>query len=146
MSTIQSAKERNDAVSDEQAMLEVMALLDDWEAPEPTPWFDSRLMARFREEQQRAPSGWFARLRDRFQLGNPVGYRPMLAGAMALVLLAAGGGGYLEFSSMQRSAAANTSRTLQDLQVLDNNSQAIQQMDQLLDGQDDNGASNGSAL
>ena len=140
MDIMMSAKERNAAVSDEQAMLEVMALLDGWEAPEPSPWFDSRMMARFREEQSRVPAGWFARLRDRFQFGNATGYRPVLAGAMALVLLAAGGGSYLEFSHFQQSAPP-PSRILQDLQVLDNNSQAIQQMDQLLDGQDDNSTS-----
>ena len=145
MNAVRSASERNGTVSDEQAMLEVMALMDEWEAPEPSPWFDNRMMARFRDEQQRAPASWFARLRDRFQLGNPVGYRPVLAGATALVLLA-GGGSYLGLTYSQHSAPAGTSRTLQDLQVLDNNSQALQQMDQLLDGQDDDSASNGSAL
>ena len=145
MSTTIKAKEGIRAVSDEQAMLDVMALLDEWEAPEPSPWFDSRMMARFREEQSRAPEGWFARLRDRFQFGNPVGYRPVLAGATALLLLA-GGGSYFGFMHTQQTAPAGTRRTLQDLQVLDNNSQAIQQMDQLLDGPDDNSASSGSAL
>ena len=145
MSTVQSAKERNGAVSDEQAMLDVMALLDEWQAPEPSPWFDNRMMARFREEQTRAPEGWFAQLRDRFRFGNPIGYRPVLAGATALLLLA-GGGSYFGFMEMQRPAPAATSRTLQDLQVLDNNSQAIQQMDQLLDSQDDNSPNGGSAL
>lgn len=145
MGIVQNVKERNGAASDEQAMLDVMALLDEWEVPEPSPWFDGRMMARFREEQERAPAGWFAQVRDRFRLGNPIGYRPMLAGAMALVLLA-GGGSYLGFTHTHQPVPAGTSRTLQDLQVLDNNSQAIQQMDQLLDGQDDNSASSGSAL
>ena len=145
MGHIQNAQERNGAVSDEEAMLDVMALLDEWQAPEPSPWFDSRMMARFREEQTRAPESWFARLRDRFRFGNAVGYRPVLAGATALVLLA-GGGSYFGFMHTQQPAPANTNRTLQDLQVLDNNSQAIQQMDQLLDGPDDNSANEGSAL
>ncbi len=126
-------------------MLDVMALLDEWQAPEPSRWFDGRMMARFREEQERASEGWFARLRDRFQFGNPVGYRPVLAGAMALVLLA-GGGSYFSLTRTQQPEPGSTSRTLQDLQVLDNNDQAIQQMDQLLDSQDDSSASNGSAL
>ena len=145
MGTTLNTQERNGAVSDEQAMHDIMALLDEWEAPEPSPWFDSRMMARFREEQQHAPAGWFARLRDRFQFGNPVGYRPVLAGATALLLLS-GGVSYFGLTHMQHAASVSTSRTLQDLQVLDNNDQAIQQMDQLLDGPDDNSASNGSAL
>ncbi|WP_419806167.1 hypothetical protein [Terriglobus sp.] len=145
MSTILNAKERDGAVSDEQAMLEMMALLDEWEASEPSPWFEGRMMARFREEQTQAPAGWLARMRDRLQFGNPIGYRPLLAGATALLLLA-GGGSYFGFTHTQHTAPAVTSRTLQDLQVLDNDDQAIQQMDQLLDGQDDNSSSNGSAL
>ena len=36
-------------------MREMMLLLDDWKAPDPSPWFDGRMMARFREEQARAP-------------------------------------------------------------------------------------------
>jgi hypothetical protein len=144
MATLLSSNERNKPVSDEQAMHDVMALLDEWQAPEPSPWFDGRMMARFREEQQRAPEGWFARLRDRVQFGNPIGYRPVLAGATALLLLA-GGGSYFGFAHTHPAAPTSTSRTLQDLQVLDNNDQAIQQMDQLLDS-DDSNSSSGSAL
>lgn len=144
MATLLSPHERNQSVPDEQAMHDVMALLDEWQAPDPSPWFDSRMMARFREEQQRAPESWFARLRDRVLFGNAVGARPLLAGATALLLLA-GGGSYFGFAHSHQSAPVATSRTLQDLQVLDNNDQAIQQMDQLLD-QDDNDSNNGSAL
>ena len=120
-------------VSDEQAMHEMMALLDDWKAPEPTPWFDARMMARFREEVQREPEGFFARLRDRFLYGNTATLKPMLAGAMAL-LLVAGGGSWLEVSHLQQPAKpAAVSATVQDLQLIDNNDQTIQQMNQLLD-------------
>lgn len=129
------------AVSDEQAMAEMMDLLDDWKVPEPSPWFDARMMARFREEVERKPEGFFARLRDRFLFGNAIGLKPLVAGAMALVLVA-GGGGYLEIAHVQSSSAVATSATVQDLQILDNNDQAIQEMDQLLDGPVDNGTSN----
>ncbi len=121
-------------ISGEQAMAEVMSLLDEWKAPEPSPWFDARMMARFRAEVEREPQGWLARLRDRFLFGNAVSMKPMLAGAMALLLVA--GGGYLEMSHLQAMRSATTSATVQDLQILDNNDQAIQQMDQLLDGSD----------
>jgi len=35
-----------------------MALLDEWQAPEPSPYFDIRLQARVREEMARPASGW----------------------------------------------------------------------------------------
>ena len=126
-----SAKKTTE-VSDEQAMQEMMALLDDWKAPEPSPWFDARMMARFREEVQREPEGFFARLRDRFLYGNTAAMKPMLAGAMAL-LLVAGGGSWLEISHLQQAKTQAISATVEDLQILDNNDQAIQQLNQLLD-------------
>ncbi|MFI5102908.1 MAG: anti-sigma factor family protein [Terriglobales bacterium] len=36
-----------------------MALLDEWQAPEPSPYFDTRLQARLREELARPAAGWF---------------------------------------------------------------------------------------
>ena len=127
-------------VTDDQAMREMMGLLDEWQAPELSPWFDGRMMARFREEQQRAPESWFSRVRDRFLFGNTVSMKPVLAGAMAL-LLVAGGGGYLQLQHSQRAMPVQASATVQDLQLLVNNDQAIQGMDQLLDG-DDSGQAN----
>ena len=46
-----------------------MALLDTWEAPEPNPYFLTRLKARLHEERQAEPAGWFERLRARFAYG-----------------------------------------------------------------------------
>ncbi len=44
-----------------------MALLDEWQAPEPSPYFDTRLLARVseerREEMARPQRGWFSWLR-----------------------------------------------------------------------------------
>ena len=37
-----------------------MALLDEWQAPEPSPYFDTRLQARLREEMARPPAGWLS--------------------------------------------------------------------------------------
>ena len=130
------SEKKTTGVSDEQAMAEMMALLDDWKAPEPSPWFDARMAARFREEQQRAPEGLFARLRDRLLFGNTNAMKPLMAGAMAL-LLVAGGGGYWEMQQGTPAAQpAHVSPTVQDLQIIDNNAQAIQQMNQLLDDSD----------
>src|SRR5215470_15053290 len=71
-----------DACADKFAeMQKTMALLDEWQAPEPSPYFDTRLMARVREERakpQRSP--WFSWFR-----------MPVLVGALALVLMMSGG-------------------------------------------------------
>jgi anti-sigma factor RsiW len=59
-----------------------MALLDEWQAPEPSPYFDTRLQARFREERRqevtRPAAAWFHWLR-----------RPAWAGSLAAVIFAA---------------------------------------------------------
>src|SRR5437868_14876415 len=62
-------------------MRKTMALLDDWQAPEPSPYFDTRLAARMREERAKPERvNWFSWFR-----------MPVLAGALALVLMMAGG-------------------------------------------------------
>lgn len=60
---------------------QTMALLDEWKAPEASPYFDSRLRARMREEAA-APQGWWAALK------TPAFLRPMAATAFVLVLAA----------------------------------------------------------
>jgi hypothetical protein len=62
-----------------QGFKQTMALLDEWQAPEPSPYFDTRLAARLREEVARPAAGWFAWLR-----------RPALAMSLAAFLLAGG--------------------------------------------------------
>jgi len=39
---------------------QMMALLDEWKTPEPSPYFDVRLQARLREEMAKPPAGWLA--------------------------------------------------------------------------------------
>lgn len=45
-----------------QEFRETMALLDEWQAPEPSPYFDTRLGARLREEMARPRLAWYERL------------------------------------------------------------------------------------
>src|SRR5690349_3021218 len=54
-----------------------MALLDEWQAPEPSPYFDTRLRARLREEAANQPRHWFAWV-----------HRPALAASLAVILVA----------------------------------------------------------
>jgi predicted anti-sigma-YlaC factor YlaD len=45
-----------------QEFRETMALLDEWQAPEPSTYFDTRLAARLREEMARPQLAWYERL------------------------------------------------------------------------------------
>lgn len=62
-------------------MRQTMALLDEWQAPEPSPYFDTRFAARMREERAKPQrAAWLSWFRA-----------PVLAGALALVLTMVGG-------------------------------------------------------
>ncbi|HEX3374538.1 MAG TPA: hypothetical protein VHS13_10035 [Edaphobacter sp.] len=116
------------------------ALLDSWEAPEPSPYFDQKLAVRLREEQAKPPAGWFERMKARLLFNTGRQFRPALAGGLALILLV-GGGTFANLSGFGRSTP-QVSAAVQDLQILDRNDQALQTMDQLLqdDGPGDDAA------
>lgn len=116
------------------------SLLDTWEAPEVTPYFDQKLAVRLREEQAAPAAGWFERLKDRLLFNTGRQFKPALAGVMALLLLAGGGG--IGVSTLMHPHKVPISATVNDLQILDNNEQALQQEDQLL--QDDGPADSGT--
>jgi len=113
------------------------ALMDAWTAPEPSPYFDSRLRARVREAAQAEPEGFFERLHAFLTFSTGRQLRPALTGVLMLLLLIGGGtfAGFYEHSNHSSQPAA--SATVNDLKILDNNAQALQQMDQLLDSGDD---------
>jgi hypothetical protein len=106
------------------------AVLDAWKVPEPSPYFDQKLAVRLREEQALQPAGWFERLKSRLLFNTGRQFRPALAGALALVLVV-GGGTFADVSGFLNSKP-QASATVQDLQILDKNDQALQTMDQLL--------------
>ena len=54
---------------------QTMALLDEWKAPEPSPYFDVRLQARLREEMAQPHTGWLTWFR-----------RPVLAAALTVLM------------------------------------------------------------
>jgi anti-sigma factor RsiW len=60
-----------------QGLRQTMTLLDEWRAPEPGPYFDTRLGAAIREEMQRPAAGWLHWLR-----------RPAMAVSLAAVIVA----------------------------------------------------------
>ncbi len=116
------------------------ALMDSWAAPEPSAYFDGRLHARLREVQSEAPEGFWSRVRSFFLYSSRHRMRPVLAGALSLVLIAGGGGTLLGHFGHNEAIAVKTSPALNDLKILDKNAQALQQMDQLLDSDDDGSA------
>ena len=124
-----------------QALEATFALLDSWEAPEPSVYFDQKLAVRLREEQEMPAAGWFERMRSRLLFNTGRQFRPALAGALALGLLIAGGA-FADLSGFPHPAKTQISATVNDLQILDKNDQALQTMNLLL--QDDNSSNDNS--
>jgi anti-sigma factor RsiW len=113
------------------------ALLDHWTAPEPSAYFDVKLHARLREAQASGPEGFWSRTRAFLMYSTGHRLRPALAGAMVLAVVLAGGGTFAGLYEHNSPVAVQASPTVNDLKVMDNNAQALQQMDQLLDPSDD---------
>ena len=100
---------------------QTMALLDEWKAPEPSPYFDVRLQARLREEMAKPQAGWLAWFR-----------RPVLAAALT-VLMGVGVGLFLTNDSgryvpnknvvavVEPPPQAEPGTAVSDLQSLENN-------------------------
>src|SRR5574337_2229529 len=62
-----------------QGLRQTMALLDEWQAPEPSPYFETRLQARVKEEMARPAAGWLHWWR-----------RPAMALSLAAAIVAGG--------------------------------------------------------
>jgi anti-sigma factor RsiW len=97
-----------------KAMRATMALLDEWQTPAPSPYFDVRLQARLREEMAKPPTGWLQWFR-----------RPVLAAALT-VLMGVGVGLLFTHSSYDPgqnpvAEVAEPGTAVSDLQALDRN-------------------------
>jgi anti-sigma factor RsiW len=112
-------------------MRKTMALLDEWQVPEPSPYFDVRLQARLREETAKPATGWLQWFR-----------RPALA--LSLTILIAVGvmlvsrktgvvpsNGANEVAQAQDATQPGTA--VGDLQALDNNDELYANFDVLDD-------------
>src|SRR5580692_7978001 len=67
-------------------------LLDEWQAPEPSAFFDAKLYARLRTEQTTtAPASFFERAKAWLLYNTNLQMRQLAAGAMALVVVIGGG-------------------------------------------------------
>jgi anti-sigma factor RsiW len=119
------------ACAEEVASLrETMSLLDEWQAPEPSPYFSTRVRARVREERANQSVGWLAWLR-----------RPAVMTAAAALL--AVGVGMLEGAHWKTDHQGKgpgprgtvTVSAVSDLQYLDNNADLFSDFDALDDNQ-----------
>lgn len=130
-----------------KAMQQTMALLDEWQAPEPSPYFATRLSARVREEAQQ-PVGFAARLRDAFSSAFLIGRKAGLAAAMTVLLL----GGLVMFRSADNSAdehphsaeavPVDRGTPVADMETLDRNFDMYANFDLLDDVGSNTGVSN----
>jgi hypothetical protein len=101
---------------------QTMALLDEWQAPEPSPYFDVRLQARLREEMAKPQAGWLAWFR-----------RPVLAASLTVLMGVGVGLFFARNSGMYysggnrvaimdpQSSMSEPATGLSDLQALDKN-------------------------
>ena len=111
-------------------MRKTMALLEEWQAPEVSPYFDTRLQARLREEKAKeaARRGVLAWIR-----------KPMLAAVAALLFVAGAVWFRGDFGHQQQVAEApvyvpaQPGTALGDLQALDKNHDMFSDFDVLDD-------------
>ena len=113
---------------------QTMALLDEWRAPEPSPYFDVRLQARLREEMAKPQAGWLGWFR-----------RPVLASALTVLLgigvglfFTKGGGMYKPNDDVvavvdSQGQVAEPGTAVSDLQALEKNHDLYSDFDLLDD-------------
>lgn len=113
-----------------EELRKTVALLDEWQAPEPSPYFNTRLQARLREERAKQAGGWLAWAR-----------KPALAIALVTVMAAS-----VSLFRSRRShtvitvtpppavlATAADAGAVDDLQALDKNHDLLSDFDVLDD-------------
>ena len=105
-------------------MRKTMSLLDEWQAPEPSPYFDTRLQARLREEADRPRVAWLHWLRT-----------PALAVSFALMMVVAGGVSFFTIRTPKPDAIvqATPGTAVGDLEQLDKNHELYADFDVLDD-------------
>ena len=124
--------------ADEMAAMEkTWKLLDEWQAPEPSAFFDAKLYARLRAEQTTAPASFLERAKAWLLYTSNLQMRQIGAGALATVLVI-GGGTFALVGYQQTAPLPQTSATVRDLQSYDGNAQMFQQLN-ALDGDEDSG-------
>jgi hypothetical protein len=98
-----------------ESFRQTMALMDEWEAPEPSPYFLTRLRAHVKDEKEKAParSGIFAWMR-----------RPVMAASFAAVLVA-GGLMVYRYRDIIQSVEQPKGPAVLDVEALDRNHEVL---------------------
>lgn len=98
---------------------QTMALMDEWKAPEPTPFFDTRLQALLREEKAKAAQkrSWVL---DWFRA-------PVLSAAAAVLLIVGSGiyTGFVNHAPQEKDKIIAQDPAIRDLQTLDKDQDVI---------------------
>jgi hypothetical protein len=115
-----------------------MGLMDAWTAPEPSPYFMTRLGARMREEREAPRQSWLQRVRARFAYGPQMHARPLAAMALTVMLLV-GGGTYLGVTNIENPPPKPDAdaAVVHDLQTIDSNAQVLDQLEAISDNPND---------
>jgi len=101
-----------------KSMRATMSVLDEWQVPEPSPYFDVRLQARLREEMAKPQAGWLQWFR-----------RPVLAAALTVIMgigigvffVTGGGNRRNDTNANINTTVADPGSAVGDLQTLDKN-------------------------
>jgi len=108
-----------------KGMRATMSVLDEWQVPEPSPFFDVRFQARLREEMAKPAASWLYYFR-----------RPVMAAALT-VILGLGIGMYVTKGKMsdqgQPMAEMEPGTAVSDLQALEKNNEMYSDFDMLDD-------------
>jgi anti-sigma factor RsiW len=112
-----------------EEMRHTMALLDEWLAPEPSPYFDVRLRARLREEAAKPARGWMQWFR-----------KPALAASLMVLIVVSAtlvrdeqGKPAVSQSASVMDISATPGTAVGDLQALDKNHDLYSDFDVLDD-------------
>jgi predicted anti-sigma-YlaC factor YlaD len=109
-----------------EAFRQTMALLDQWQAPEPSPYFDVRLRARMREETAKPASSWWQWVR-----------KPALALSLAVLMVVSvtlfRRDGGVPHGQGRSAPIAEPGTAVGDLQALDKNHELYSDFDVLDD-------------
>ena len=116
-------------------MQKTMAVLDEWQVPEPSPYFDTRFQARLREEVARPRATWLQWLRA-----------PAVALSFALMMVVAGGVSFFTNKTAKppQTVQVVPGTAVGDLEQLDQNHDMYADFDVLDDLQVDQSQSDGN--
>lgn len=116
------------------SLIQTMSLMDEWQTPEPSPYFETRLQARLREEAAKPAASWFGWFR-----------KPALALSMAgLMAIGVTLVGLRSGTPAQQPMAvvvdAPKGSAIADLESLDKNHELLANFDLLDDDDADSGS------